>query len=147
MAIPVGYHSVTPVLIVNGGQKLIDFMKQAFDAKETFCMKGPGQTIAHAELEIGDSTIMLSDAHIRIPGQEQRSLFVCGRCRTRYTDRPSRLAAGRSAEPTNQFYGDRSARVTDAFGNHWAIATRVEEVPTEELERRAQGYAKQSTKN
>jgi PhnB protein len=60
--IPDGYHTVTPYLIVDDAQKLINFLKQAFDAKETFCMRGQGEKIMHAEVEIGDSTIMISDA-------------------------------------------------------------------------------------
>jgi hypothetical protein len=59
--IPEGYHTVTPYLIVDGAQKLIDFLKQAFDAKETFCMRGAGEKVMHAEVVIGDSTIMIAD--------------------------------------------------------------------------------------
>ncbi len=59
---PDGYHTFTPVFVVEGAQKLIDFLKQAFDAKETFCMRGQGEKIMHAELAIGDSIVMVSDA-------------------------------------------------------------------------------------
>jgi uncharacterized glyoxalase superfamily protein PhnB len=141
--IPAGYHSVTPVLIVDGGQKLIDFMKQAFDAKETFCMKGPGQTIAHAELQIGDSIVMLSDASAESQARSG-ALYLYVEDVDAVYRRAVEAGAKSVSEPTNQFYGDRSARVTDAFGNYWGIATRVEDVPPEELERRAQSYGKKN---
>src|ERR1700755_3105264 len=106
-AIPDGYHSVTPVLTVEGGQKLIDFMKQAFDAKETFCMKGPGQKIMHAELQIGDSIIMLSDATPEF--QARRSALYLYVEDVDAVYRRALEAGGKSVnEPTNQFYGDRS---------------------------------------
>jgi uncharacterized glyoxalase superfamily protein PhnB len=68
--VPNGYHTVTPCLVVKGAQKLLDYLKNAFDAKETFCFRGENGTIAHAELQIGDSIVMLSDAS---PQWEARS--------------------------------------------------------------------------
>jgi PhnB protein len=118
-------------------------LKQAFDAKETFCMRGPGETIAHAEFLIGDSKVMISDASPQWqPTKGAVYLYV------EDVDAVYRRAIEAGAisvrEPANQFYGDRSAGVIDPLGNHWGIATRVEEVPPDELTRRAAAFAKQS---
>jgi PhnB protein len=139
--VPDGYHSVTPYLIVRGASQLIDFAKEVFGAEETFRMPRPSGVIMHAEIRIGDSMVMLSDAsgaenppmpamiHLYIPNVDA----VYKRA----------LVAGASSlrEPQDQFYGDRSAGVKDSFGNHWWIATHIEDVSPEELQRRtaAQG--------
>jgi PhnB protein len=140
--IPDGYHSITPCFIAEGAQKLVDFLKQAFNAKETFCMRGPGETIAHAELLIGDSIVMVSDASPQWQATKGAVyLYV------KDVDAVYRQAIEAGAisvrEPANQFYGDRSAGVIDPLGNHWGVATRIEEVPPEELTRRAAAFAKQ----
>lgn len=135
--IPEGYHSVTPYLVVEGAGALIDFAKQALDAEETFRMPGPQGQIMHAELRLGDSMVMLADAsgadnppmpamiHLYVPDVDS------------YYKRA--LAAGATSlrEPADQFYGDRSAGVQDKFGNRWWLATHVEDVPADEMEKRA----------
>ena len=139
--IPDGYHAVTPYLIVEGASQLIDFTREAFGAEETFRMPGPGGVIMHAEIRIGDSMVMLADTsgadnppmpamlHLYLPNVDD----IYKRA----------LAAGASSlrEPQDQFYGDRSAGVKDAFGNRWWIATHIEDVSPEELQMRtaAQG--------
>jgi uncharacterized glyoxalase superfamily protein PhnB len=140
--IPDGYHTVTPYLIVEGAQKLIDFLKQGFGAKETFSMPGPDGKIGHAEVKIGNSMVMLADANPRWkPTKTMLYLYVED---VDAVYKKAVAAGGKSVmEPTNQFYGDRSAGVEDAFGNHWGIATHVEDVPMDELERRAQAFQKQ----
>jgi PhnB protein len=141
-SIPDGYHTVTPYLIVEGAQKLIDFLKQGFGAKETFSMPGPDGKIGHAEVKIGNSMVMLADANPRWkPTKTMLYLYVED---VDAVYKKAVAAGGKSVmEPTNQFYGDRSAGVEDAFGNHWGIATHVEDVPMDELERRAQAFQKQ----
>ena len=143
--IPDGYHSVTPYLVVEGANALIDFAKQALDAEETFRMPGPGGVIMHAELRIGDSMVMLADAqgadnppmpamiHLYVPDADD------------YYKRA--LAAGASSlrEPADQVYGDRSAGVEDAFGNKWWLATHIEDVSPEELAKRAEAMAQQQS--
>lgn len=137
--IPEGYHAVTPYLAVDGADRLLEFVKQAFGAEETVKMPTPDGKIGHAEVKIGDSIVMLSDAStgdqgVAMPGMIH--LYVedadatYGRA----------LAAGGTSmrEPTDQFYGDRMAGVKDPVGNHWWIATHVEDVPPEEMARRAQ---------
>lgn len=134
--IPDGYHSVTPYLIVEGAQKLIDFLKKAFNAKELFCLKGQSDSVAHAEVQIGDSIVMLSDAKPEWPARNSMLyLYV------EDVDAVYKSAIGAAGlpmrEPENQFYGDRSASVIDPAGNHWGIATRVEDVTPEEVAKRA----------
>jgi PhnB protein len=144
--IPDGYHSITRSLIVEGAQKLIDFLKQAFNAKETFCMRGQGETVAHAEYLIGDSIVMLSDATPQWPARSSAFYLYVEDVDAVYR-RAIEAGATSVREPANQFYGDRSAGVIDPVGNHWGIATRVEEVAPEEMARRAEEFAKQTAGN
>jgi uncharacterized glyoxalase superfamily protein PhnB len=140
--IPDGYHTATPYLTVDGAQKLIDFLKQAFSAKETFCMKGEGEKIMHAEVVIGDSIIMISDAN---PQWKARSsmIYLYVEDVDAVYKRAVQAGATSVKEPENQFYGDRSGGVTDPVGNHWWIATHVEDVSPEELAKRSAAFAKQ----
>ena len=133
--IPEGYHSLTPILTVEGALGLIGFLRQVFEAKEEEVYKGPDGRVVHAELTIGDSIIMLSDANPQFP--------AFGNMINVYTEDVDAtykraLAAGATSlrEPSNQFYGDRTAGVKDAHGNQWWIATHVEDVSQEELEKR-----------
>jgi PhnB protein len=133
--IPDGYHSLTPYLNVNDAAKLIDFMKQAFGAEELLRMPGPGGAVQHAELRVGDSILMVSDALRDPPMPSTLFLYVPD------TDATYRraLAAGAAsvAEPVDKFWGDRFARVRDPAGNLWSLATHREDVAPEELARRA----------
>jgi len=133
--IPDGYHSVTPYLIVNGASALIDFARQAFGAEELFRMPQPDGTIGHAEMRIGDSVVMLADASPENPPRPANLLLYVDDCDASYR---KALAAGGSPErePADQFYGDRTAGV-DACGILWWLHTHVEDVPPEEMEKRA----------
>jgi PhnB protein len=132
---PKGFHTVTPYLVVEGAARLIDFLEEAFDAELVERMPAPGDRIGHAEVRIGDSVVMLGDAH----GEHkpmQMMLYV-------YVDDVDvsyqrALTAGASAvQPVaDQFYGDRSGGVQDPFGNIWWIATHIEDVQSDELHRR-----------
>jgi uncharacterized glyoxalase superfamily protein PhnB len=140
--IPDGYHTVTPYLTVQGAAKLIDFLKQAFGAEETERLLRPDGTIGHAEARIGDSVVMLGDATPEFtPMPAMLHLYV--------TDvdavykRALQAGATSLREPADQFYGDRSAGVKDACGNQWWIATHKEDVPPEELKRRAEAAMRQ----
>jgi uncharacterized glyoxalase superfamily protein PhnB len=119
---------------VSDATKLIDFLKQAFDAQLLFKMDGPGGRIMHAEMTIGDSRIMLGQP---APGQETQAMIHLYVPDTDATYKRA-LAAGATSvrEPTDQFYGDRSGGVRDIFGNQWHIATHVEDVTPEEMDRR-----------
>lgn len=134
-AIPAGYHTVTPYLTVSGAADLIEFLKQAFAAEEKERIALADGTIAHAEVMMGDSVIMLSD-----PMGEGKPMGGAFYLYVEEVDAVYQraLAAGATATvaPANQFWGDRTATVHDRFGNIWHLATRVEEVSQEEVERR-----------
>ena len=149
--IPEGYHTVTPYLAVEDAAKAIDFYKRAFGATEHVKMDGPGGTIAHAELQIGDSMIMLSDpfpqSNIRPPserGGATSSILMYVEDVDAAFKRAVDAGASSTSEPENQFWGDRWGTVTDPFGHLWQIATHVEDVPPEEMEKRVAAMAGQS---
>ena len=138
--IPEGYHTITPVLMVSDAAKLIDFLKQAFDAREKERFTDPTGKILHAEITLGDSILQLSDATGEWkPIQVPLLLYVTD------TDSTYRraLKAGATSlrEPMDAFYGDRTAG-KDSFGNSWWIATHQEDVSREELDRRAEAEMK-----
>jgi PhnB protein len=140
-AIPEGYRSVTPSLVVKGAAKMIDFLKQAFAAEEAFRMPMPNGDIMHAEVKIGDSVVMLNDAMGQAPTTSSLFLYVKDVDATY----KSALKAGATSAsaPSNMFWGDRVAQVRDPAGNNWSIATHVEDVPPSEMEKRAAAAMKQ----
>ena len=148
--IPDGYHSVTPYLIVNAGQRALDYYKQAFGASELFRMDAPGGKIGHAEIQIGDSRVMLSDenpawgAKAPTPGVSTPVQLMIYVADVDATFKQALAAGAKETQPIkNQFYGDRSGTLTDPFGHVWTIATHVEDVPADEMQRRAADYMKQ----
>ena len=142
--IPDGYHSVTPYLIIKGAADAIDFYKKAFGATELFRMPQPDGKVAHAEIKIGDSPIMLSDEHPEMGyvgpttiGGSPVSLMI-------YVDdvdtifKQAITAGGEQLKPLqDQFYGDRSGSLKDPFGHVWHVATHIEDVSPEEMDKRA----------
>jgi PhnB protein len=150
-AIPEGYHSVTPSLVCKGAAKAIDFYKEVFHAKEINRMTGPGGSIGHAELQIGDSRLMLNDEFpgmVSAPGATHTgsSLHV-------YTDNVDALfdravKAGCKVEQPlqNQFWGDRYGKVRDPFGHTWGLGQHIEDVAPAEMERRAAAWMAQMSK-
>ncbi|HJZ94653.1 MAG TPA: VOC family protein [Gemmataceae bacterium] len=134
--IPEGYRTVTPYLAVRGLPKLLEFVRETFDAKIIHVMDGPDGKPGHAEFEIGDSKLMAGEASGKWP-PVGCSLYLY----VPDTDAVYRkaLAAGAESvmEPTNQFYGDRNAGVKDEHGIWWWIGTHIEDVSPEELQRRA----------
>ncbi len=133
--IPEGYHSITPYLVVNGAAKVLDFVKQAFGAQEVMRMPGPNGTIGHAEVKIGDSFVMMADASPQHPARPSMLLLYVPNVDEVY-QRALKVGGKTEREPADQFYGDRSAGVTDPAGNQWVIATHVEDVSPEEMKRR-----------
>jgi len=139
-AIPEGYHSVTPYIVVQGAAKALEFYARAFGAKEKFRLP-MGERIGHAEILIGDSHVMLADEmdDHRSPqsyGGTPVSLMI-------YTDdvdamfkRAIAAGATQKRPVENQFYGDRTGVLVDPFGHVWSIATHVEDVSEEEIGRR-----------
>jgi PhnB protein len=141
--VPDGYHTVTPYLVVVNAAKLIDFLKRAFDGKETVCHTNPDGSIGHAEVRIGDSAIMMGEAR-----GEWKAMPCAIYLYVPDTDavyqRALQAGATSIMAPANQFYGDRHGGVKDPCGNLWWIATRVEDVSPEELKRRAEAHARQT---
>ena len=147
-SIPDGYHSVTPYLIVRGGVRALDYYKEAFGAEERFRMDGPGGTIGHAEIQIGNSIIMLADENpawnakaptVGTLPPVQLMVYVDD---VDATFKRALAAGGMETQPIkNQFYGDRSGSLTDPFGHSWTVATHIEDVSSEEMQRRAAAYA------
>lgn len=133
--IPDGYHTVTPYLIINGAEKVIAFLKEAFDAQELCVMRGPNNTIMHAEVRIGDSPVMLAEATEQWKAMPTM-LYLYLPDVDGFYQRALKAGATSIKEPADQFYGDRSACVRDAAGNSWGLATHVEDVSPEEMERR-----------
>lgn len=133
--IPQGYHTVTPYLAVQGVSRLINFLEQAFNAQETEKMTGPDGRVGHAEVKIGDSIIMMGE-----PTKESKPMPGMVYLYLEDTDAAYKRALDAGATslraPTDMFYGDRSAAVTDAFGNQWWIATHIEDVTPDEMQRR-----------
>ncbi len=140
--IPEGFHTVTPYIVVEGVPKLIDFLKQAFEAKEINRHAQPDGTIMHAEVKIGDSIVMMGEArgeHKPMPSM----LYLYVKDADAVYKRAVQAGATSVMEPADQFYGDRSGGVKDLCGNQWWIATHKEDVSPEEMTKRAQAYMKQ----
>jgi len=135
-AIPEGFHSVTPVLNVAGAARAIEFYERAFGATEKFRMPSPDGKIMHAEIAIGDSTIMLSDAMNQAPSVS--SLYVYVPDADAVFERAVEAGAKVNVPLADMFWGDRWGSVSDPFGNTWGIATHVEDVPPAEMPKRAQ---------
>jgi PhnB protein len=133
--VPEGYRSVTPYLI-GGAAKVLDFVKQTFDAQEIMRMPGPEGTIGHAEFQIGDCKLMIADGGREYPPMPC-SLYVYVNDVDETYKRALKAGATSLKEPANQFYGDRTASVKDSSGNIWGIGTHIEDVPPDEMEKRA----------
>jgi PhnB protein len=132
-----GYHSITPLLVPEQAGKLIDFLKQAFDAKELHRMAAPDGTIMHAELIIGDSRVMLGEA----TGEQKPmpcSLYLYVPDADAVYKRAVQAGAVTVTDLADQFWGDRTGSVRDPAGNIWWIATHKEDVAPDEMRRRAE---------
>lgn len=139
--IPDGYHSVQPYLMFDGATEAMEFYKNAFGATECLCMKLPNGRIAHAELQIGDSRIMLADENAQIDafapahygGSPVSLLLYTSDCDAMYKQA---LATGAKnvREPSDQPFGDRMCGVLDPFGYKWWIATHIQDMTKEDLE-------------
>ena len=147
--IPDGYHSVTPYLIIGGAARALEFYKQVFGAVEKFRMDGPDGRVGHAEIQIGDSHLMLADEHpernIRGPlsiGGNSISLLLYVEDVDAQFKKAIEAGAKEKMPVQDQFYGDRSGTLTDPFGHVWTIATHKEDVSHEEMQRRIEAFTK-----
>jgi PhnB protein len=142
--IPKGYHTATPYLIIKGAAKAIEFYKKAFGAAEVMRMTQPDGRVGHAEIKIGDSLIMLADEFPEMGARSPQSLGGSPVSILLYVQDVDALtsqaitAGAKVVRPVkDQFYGDRSGSLEDPFGHQWHIATHVEDVPPEEMKKRA----------
>jgi PhnB protein len=142
--IPEGYHSLNAYIAVEDAARAIEFYKRAFGAKERVRMDGPDGKIGHAELEIGDSVLMLNDPMEQSPYKPPKELGGSSGGLLLYVEDvdsvfQDAIDAGATVRSPieNMFWGDRYGTVADPFGHVWQIATHVEDVPPEEMEERA----------
>jgi len=146
-AIPKGYHTVTPSLVVDGAAKAIDFYKKALEAEELMRFPGPDGTIMHAEIRIGDSRIMLGDEMPEQGGRGPKSYggtpvsFFVYRENVDAAWKRAVEAGGKPIMPlADQFWGDRAGCFEDPFGHHWWLAQHVQDMTPEELRKAAESF-------
>lgn len=151
-AIPDGYHHLTPYLIVDGASKAIDFYKKVFGAVEKMRMPSPGGKVGHAELTLGDAMIMLADEHPEMGHRGPHAYTGSAISLMVYvpdvdaTVKTAAAAGAKVVRPVeNQFYGDRLGTIEDPFGHQWHVATHVEDVPPDELAKRAAAHMGQKS--
>lgn len=142
-SIPAGYHTITPYLIVNDAARAIDFYVRAFGATETLRLAGDGGKIGHAEIRVGDSLLMLADEHPDFGALSPRTIGGSPIKLCLYVEDVDAFfaraltAGAKEVRPVqDQFYGDRSGMLEDPFGHQWSIATHIEDVSQEEINRR-----------
>jgi Uncharacterized protein conserved in bacteria len=142
--IPDGYHTVTPYIVCRGAAKAIEFYAKAFGAKEMFRMPMPDGSIAHAEIQIGDSMLMLGDENPEMGAVSPQTLngtpvniFLYVKDVDAAFQQAVKAGATSVMPPTDMFWGDRYSKLTDPFGHSWSIATHKEDVAPEEMGKRA----------
>jgi PhnB protein len=145
-AVPEGFSTVTPYLVVDEAAKLIEFIKNAFDGKVTFITHGDDkEKIMHATVKIGDSTIMISDT-MEDNKTQTSMLYLYLEDADAVYKKAIQAKATSVREPITEFYGDRAGAVKDSWGNTWWIATHVEDVSDEELKQRAAKFQREQKK-
>ena len=144
-AIPDRYRRVTPALVVDGAARALEFYAEVFDATERMRVPGPDGTIAHAEIVIGDSVLMVDDASPAMGTQappagglegSPTSLYIYVEDVDAVIERAAKLGATVERPAQDQFYGERDGHIVDPFGHRWTVATHVEDVAPDELMRR-----------
>jgi PhnB protein len=141
--IPEGYHSVTPFLIANDAARLLDFIVKAFDGEITSRMDTDKGEVMHATVKIGDSLIMVADAMQEMP-PATGMLYVYVKDADAIYQKALNAKATSLREPKDEFYGDRSAGVKDAWGNQWWIATHQENLSQEEIGKRYEEFVNET---
>jgi PhnB protein len=146
--IPEGYGAVTPYLIVQGAANAIDYYKKVFGATERMRMPGPDGKIGHAEIQIGGSYIMLADENPEMGARSPKSvggspisLLVYVEDVDGTVEKAVTAGAKVKSKVENKFYGDRMGGIEDPFGHQWYVATHVEDVSPEEMQRRMEAMA------
>ncbi len=145
-SIPTGFHSITPYLNIKGADAAIEFYRNAFGAKETGRISMPDKSIAHAELEIGDSKIMIAETNAQWGNKSPNEVggspvTICLYVEDVDAVFAQALAAGATVTDgmvvEDQFYGERSGSVTDPFGHKWTIMTHKQDLSFKEMQKRA----------
>jgi uncharacterized glyoxalase superfamily protein PhnB len=153
-AIPTGYHTLTPHMIVRDAARAIEFYKHAFGAVEKGAMKGPDGKIMHAELSIGDSILMLADEQPQFGALSPQSTGGAGMGLHIYVedvdsafDRAVKAGAKVEMPVSDMFWGDRYGKLADPFGHKWSIATHKADLSSEEMERGMMAMMKEMPKS
>jgi PhnB protein len=148
--VPRGYHTVTPSLVVAGAAKAIDFYKKALGAEEVMRFPGPGGTIMHAEIRVGDSVVMLADEMPEQGGRGPKSYGGTPVSFFVYKDNVDAAwkravdAGGKEIMPLqDMFWGDRSGCFEDPFGHRWWLAQHIQDLTPEEIQRNAAEFFSQ----
>jgi PhnB protein len=151
---PEGYHTITPYLCITGAAAAIEFYKNAFGAEEHVRLPGAdGKSVMHAEIKIGDSLVMLADECPGMGGKSPTTLKgTTGSLNIYVNDVDASfkraIAAGARAimPPENMFWGDRFCKIADPFGHEWSMATHIEDVPPQDMQKRMEEQMKQYAK-
>jgi PhnB protein len=150
--VPKGYGTVTPHMVLDDCAKAIEFYKTAFGAKEVLRMEGPGGKIAHAEIQVGGSRVMMSDEMPAMPGQpgiykapknaglSTGALFLYVKDTNAVFDRAVKAGCTVRQAPVDMFWGDRYSQVVDPFGHTWGIGTRLENLTPKQIKARQQEF-------
>jgi PhnB protein len=154
-AIPEGYHSITPYLVVNDAAAAIDFYKRAFEARETYRLHGPdGKSIINAELKIGDSIVLLSDEFPQGGCRSPKSIGGSAVTLHIYTEDVDKvfnqaISAGATIVMpiTDMFWGDRYGELKDPFGHIWSMATHKQDLSQEEIQKAGEAAFKEMAKS
>jgi PhnB protein len=149
-AVPAGYTNVTPYLVCRAADQAIEFYKKAFGAKEKLRMNGPDGKIMHAEIQIGNARIMLSEENADMGALSPQSIGGSGSGVMLYVANVDKLfasatAAGATVEMPldNQFWGDRYGKLADPFGHKWSLATHIEDLTPKQMAKRGEEFFKQ----
>jgi PhnB protein len=143
--IPAGYHTVTPYLVCRGAAGAIEFYKRAFGAKEKVRMPGPGGTVAHAEIQIGDSRVMLGEETPEMGAKSPEMLggspvgvFLYVKNVDAFTNKAIGAGATVLMPVQDMFWGDRYGKLKDPFGHEWSVATHKEDLTAKQMAKRVQ---------
>ncbi len=140
--VPQGFSTVTPFLMVENANKLLEFMKQALDAKEQYALRHDDGTLWHAQMKVGDAMIMVGDTMKQGPVMPAAIYLYVPDADAAYK-KAIEAGAEKVSEPDDQFYGDRVGGVKDAFGNMWWFSTHIENLAPAEMTKRAKEFEAQ----
>jgi uncharacterized glyoxalase superfamily protein PhnB len=140
--VPEGFQTVSPYLVIPDADQFIEFTKKAFDAEQTFEHRDEQNYISHATIRIGNSIVMIGDTMNEMQPMTAMLYLYVDDADAMYNKAVK--AGGQSIQaPKDEFYGDRTSAVKDRWGNQWWIATHIEDVAPDELERRGKAARKQ----